>query len=449
MNIFDKKIKMRARLFSSIDNSPLIIFRIIFGILICLESWGAIATGWVSKTLIKPQFTFNFIHLDFLQPLPGNGMYVYYIIMGVVGLGVLLGYRYTLASALFCLLWGGTYLMQKSSYNNHYYLLWILSFLMCFLPANKDLSLDTRLGFTKQKNTMPYWSKFLIIAQLAIVYTYAAVAKLYPDWMDTTVAANLMAGKANYPIIGALLQQKWTHYVITYVGIFFDLLVIPALLFKPTRKIAFFTAIFFHLYNSIVFQIGIFPYLALSFCLFFFPAEKIRQWFYSKNKKFITIKKTPYTPNKWILIALSIWICIQIALPLRHWLFKGDVLYTEEGHRMSWRMMLRSKSARNIFYIQKEEKAPKERVKLSDYLTSKQIRSMGGKPDMIWQFAQHLKKEYAKKDIPIKVFVTNYTRVNNKPKVQLINPNVDLATVKWNYWSHNDWINTDYKKKED
>ncbi len=438
---------MRARLFSSVDNSPLIIFRIIFGILICLESWGAIATGWVSKTLVEPQFTFNFIHLDFLQPLPGYGMYVYYIIMGIVGVGVLLGYRYILSITLFSLLWGGTYLMQKSSYNNHYYLLWILSILMCFLPAHKDISLDTRLGFTTQKNSMPYWCKFLIIAQLAIVYTYAAVAKLYPDWLDTTVSANLMAGKVNYPIIGVLLQQKWTHYVITYVGIFFDLLVIPALLFKPTRKIAFLAAIFFHLYNSIVFQIGIFPYLALSFCLFFFPAEKVRQWFYSKNKKFQKIEKAPYPTNKWILITLSLWICIQIALPLRHWLFEGDVLYTEEGHRMSWRMMLRSKSARNTFYIQKGEKNPKERIKLSDYLSPKQIRSMGGKPDMIWQFSQHLKKEYAKQNMPIKVFVTNYTRVNNKPPVQLIDPNVDLAAVKWNYWGHNDWVNTSYEKK--
>ncbi|WP_010520584.1 HTTM domain-containing protein [Aquimarina agarivorans] len=437
-----------SSLFRTVDNSPLIIFRIIFGVLICLESWGAIATGWVTRTLIEPKFTFNFIHLDFLQPLSGWGMYAYYIAMGIVGLGILLGYRYVLASALFCIMWGATYLMQKSSYNNHYYLLWLLSGIMCFLPANKDLSLDVRLGYTTQKNAMPYWCKFLIIAQLAIVYTYAAVAKLYPDWISTNVAANLMAAKANYPVVGQLLQQKWTHYVITYMGIIFDLLIIPALLFKPTRKIAFVLAIFFHLYNSIVFQIGIFPYLALSFSLFFFPAERIRAWFYPKLKKHITPKIYSTPIHKPILITLAVWLIIQIALPLRHWAIKGDVLYTEEGHRLSWRMMLRSKSGRNTFYIQKETEKRKERVVVSKHLSPKQIRSMGGKPDMIWQFAQHLKKEYAKKNIAIKVFVTNHTSVNRKTAVQLIDPNVDLAAVQWNYWGHNDWINTDFNKKQ-
>jgi hypothetical protein len=30
--------------------------------------------------------------------------------------------------------------------------------------------------------------------------------------------------------------------------------------------------------------------------------------------------------------------------------------------------------------------------------------------------------------------------VNGGPKKQLINPNVDLASVKWNPFKHHDWI---------
>ncbi|MFN2260768.1 MAG: HTTM domain-containing protein, partial [Psychroflexus sp.] len=62
---------MNNFLFKRIDNSALVTFRIIFGLLITLEAWGAIFTGWVRKTLVEPSFTFNFIGLDFLQPLPG------------------------------------------------------------------------------------------------------------------------------------------------------------------------------------------------------------------------------------------------------------------------------------------------------------------------------------------------------------------------------------------
>ena len=64
-------------MFTQIDNSALIIFRVFFGFLIAAESFGAILTGWVRRTLVEPLFTFNFIGFDFLQPLPGNGMYYY------------------------------------------------------------------------------------------------------------------------------------------------------------------------------------------------------------------------------------------------------------------------------------------------------------------------------------------------------------------------------------
>ena len=78
-------------LFTKIDNSSLVLFRIFFGILIALECYGAILTGWIRRTLIEPQFTFNFIGLDWLQPLPGLGMYYYFFAMGTLGVCIALG----------------------------------------------------------------------------------------------------------------------------------------------------------------------------------------------------------------------------------------------------------------------------------------------------------------------------------------------------------------------
>ena len=110
-------------LFQHIDNSALIIFRVFFGLLIALESFGAIITGWVRQTLIEPEFTFSFIGFEWLQPLPGMWMYAYFCIMGIFGIGVMLGYKYRISIIAFTVLWAGVYFMQKSSYNNHYYLL--------------------------------------------------------------------------------------------------------------------------------------------------------------------------------------------------------------------------------------------------------------------------------------------------------------------------------------
>ncbi|WP_147677765.1 HTTM domain-containing protein [Algibacter pacificus] len=427
-------------LFKSIDNSALIVFRIIFGLLCFLESVGAIFTGWVSKTLVEPKFTFSFIGFEWLQPLPGNGMYFYYAIMGAFAFCVMLGYKYRFSIIAFTLMWAATYFMQKSSYNNHYYLLMLLSSIMVFMPANRYASIDANQNANLKKLYMPQWCKWVFVLQLFIVYTYASVAKLYPDWLDTTVIELLMRNKQNYPLVGEILQQKAVHYVLAYGGILFDGLIIPLLLFKPTRKYMFFISVFFHLFNAIVFQIGIFPFLSLAFSLFFFEAKTIRNLFL-KQKPFYYEESVNLPKHKNPLIILfSIYFIIQIGLPLRHYFIEDNVLWTEEAHRLSWRMMLRIKSGSTSFAIENKKTGKRFIVKLNDYLTTKQKRSASTKPDMMWQFAQRLKKEYKANGQDIAVYVHSKVSVNGRPFKQFINPKVDLASVEWQTFKHSNWI---------
>ncbi|MEC8832243.1 MAG: HTTM domain-containing protein, partial [Bacteroidota bacterium] len=285
-------------LFKKIDNAQLVVFRVFYGLLVSAECYGAIATGWVRRTLVEPQFTFSFIGFEWLQPLPGNGMYIYFTVMGTLGLLIAMGYKYRLSALAFAVLWSGVYLMQKTSYNNHYYLLMLLAYIMAFLPASRDASLGAKLNPELRSQSMYNWVRWVIILQLFIVYTYASVAKLYADWLDFSMIEVLMNSKKDYFLIGEFLQQKWVHKIVAVFGICFDLLVVPALLWKPTRKFAFILSIFFHLFNSVVFQIGIFPYLSLAFTVFFFEPQTIRNIFL-KTKK--TIPETevivPKTKN--------------------------------------------------------------------------------------------------------------------------------------------------------
>jgi len=427
-------------LFKRIDNSSLIVFRIIFGLLLFLESVGAIFTGWIRRTLVEPEFTFTFIGFEWLQPLPGYGMYIYYAIMGVLGLMVMLGYKYRLAIISFTIMWTATYLMQKTSYNNHYYLLILLCGLMALLPANQYHSIDAKQNPEISAISMPNWCRWIVIIQLWIVYTFASIAKLYPDWLDHTVAQRLMAARSNYPIVGDLLQQTWTHQIITYMGIGFDMFIIPLLLIKQTRKWAFFASIFFHLFNSIVFQIGIFPYLSLAFALFFFEAETIRNIFLKKKELYVGNDIIVKNYKKALVSLGLVYFIIQIALPLRHHAIKDDVLWTEEGHRMSWRMMLRSKAGYIRFRVVEKESKKAHTIKLEDYVSKKQMRTVTTKPDVIWQFAQRLKKEYAEKGVEIEVYADGKVSVNNRVSKRLVDKKVNLAEAKWNYFGHQDWL---------
>ena len=426
-------------LFKAIDNSPLVVFRMFFGFLVACESFGAILTGWVKRVLIDTQVTFSFIGFEWLKPLPGFGMYFYFIAMGVFGLAIMLGYRYRIAIISYTILWAGVYFMQKTAYNNHYYLLLLISFLMIFLPSNSYASLDVRQNRIKEENTMPYWISLLFIIQVAIVYVFASIAKFYPDWLDGTFTRNLLADSTNVITLKKLFLQKWFYLFIAYMGIIFDLLIVPLLLFKKTRMLALLASLTFHLFNAIFLEIGIFPFFALTFALFFYEPETIRSVFLRRKTSIETDNgHSNYYGKKIVYFLIIPYLIIQLLLPLRHHFIEGDVLWTEEGHRLSWRMMLRERSG--FIYIRiKDLKTGK--LSVYDYrknLTDKQIQNLATKPDFIWQYCQYIKKEFKEKEIAI--FIDCKNSINRKEYKTLIDPKFDMAKAKWDCFRHNEWL---------
>jgi len=148
-----------------------------------------------------------------------------------------------------------------------------------------------------------------------------------------------------------------------------------------------------------------------------------------------------YEPGKSILAYFFIpYFIVQLLLPLRHHLIKGDVLWTEEGHRLSWRMMLRSRTGTTNFKIIDNKTNEVIRYRLSKDLTRTQIKKMRTRPDMIWQTAQMIKKKYAKNGKDVRVYADTQIAINHGDTRRLIDPNVDLARAKWDYFWHNDWI---------
>ncbi|MBD3725301.1 MAG: HTTM domain-containing protein, partial [Flavobacteriaceae bacterium] len=82
----------------------------------------------------------------------------------------------------------------------------------------------------------------------------------------------------------------------------------------------------------------------------------------------------------------------QLLLPLRHYFIKGDVLWTEEGHRLSWRVMLRERTGKlNIKIVDNITK----KESFYDYhkkLTYIQAKQLAVCPDLLWQYCQRIKK---------------------------------------------------------
>jgi vitamin K-dependent gamma-carboxylase len=416
----------------NIDNSGLVIFRVLLGLLIVAESFGAILLGWVEAVFVQSKFTFNFIGFDFLQFLHGEKMYTYFFVMGIFGLLITFGLFYRFAMIAFTFMWTIVYLIQKESYNNHYYFLILICIIMVFLPANGKLSVDAKL-FPKIKQTrIPRWMPYLLLFQLAILYFYASIAKLYPDWLDGTFSKILLNGITQRQFFLDIFNQKWFLLLYAYAGILFDLLIMPALIWKKTRKLAIIASFGFHIFNAYTLKIGIFPFLALSFIVLLYDSIPLK----FLNKKAVTLSEKNFNSKLFVFFFVPFFI-LQIILPLRHHFIKGDVLFTEEGHRLSWRMMLRERIGRiNIKVVDKETGLFQYHNYASE-LTSKQIKLLSHSPDILWQYCQKIKRESKK---PISIFVECEVSINRRPYYKLIDEKTDMATAKFEYFGHNEWV---------
>jgi len=444
-------------LFRKVDNSPLVIFRVIFGLLIVAECWGAIYTGWVQNNFIDPKISFSFIGFEWTNVFLGAKMIYFYAVMGLLGWFVAFGFAYRFSTIIFALLWSLTYFMQKTSYNNHYYLFMLVSWMMTIIPAHQFFSVDSLIFPRIKRLTCRNWVPTIFIIQLLIVYTFAAVSKVYPDWFNGVFLqmkfqeyGDLLTFKYNLTGLGKVVSSLEFAQVFAWGGFFFDLLIIPAMLVTRTRGIAIKCAVFFHLFNSAVFGIGIFPFFALAMMIFFYDPVKIQELIFPKKSymmdrsdedNLLTTRRVMFS---YLLCFYVIW---QVYLPVRHFIIPGNVVWTEEGHRLSWRMMLRNKAGEVEVFVTRPDPKNKgkylkrEKVKLNDYLTYKQISKMAVSPDMMWQFSRFVKYEYAKKGIKdVKVFVDAKVSVNGSEYYQFTNPNYNLAYTTWSYFGHQPWI---------
>ena len=182
-NAIALKEKIQHFLFRTTSIAPLASFRILFGAMLLFSSVRFVAKGWVNTLYIQPKFFFAYQGFEFVKPLQGNGMYVVFAVMILAACCIMLGLFYRIASILFFISFTYVELLDKTNYLNHYYFVSIVSLIIFFLPANKYASLDVKWQITNQVDYIPMWFIFILQLQIGIVYFFAGIAKINPDWL--------------------------------------------------------------------------------------------------------------------------------------------------------------------------------------------------------------------------------------------------------------------------
>lgn len=406
--------------------------------------------GWIQKLYIEPDFFFSYYGFEWVQP-PGEWTYLIFAVCGLSAIFVSLGYKYRLAIITFFLSFTFIELMDKTTYLNHYYFISILSFLMIFLPANAYFSVDASKNSELKAEFVPAWSIDSIKLLLFIVYFYAGLAKLNTDWLFQAMPLQIwLPAKYSIPLLGDLLQQTWMHYTFAWGGALYDLSIPFLLLNKRTRTFAFILVVIFHLLTRILFPIGMFPYIMIVSALIFFDAD-LHNKILSRISSLFKIAKSSFdnssrysfkssVSKKITLGVLVFFFAVQLALPFRYLLYPGELFWTEEGYRFSWRVMLIEKAGYANFKVVDPENQKRFYVDNTKFLTRFQEKQMSTQPDFILEYAHYLEKHYRSKGIENpEIYVESFVALNGRRSTAYIDPEVDLTKINRNL-KHKNWI---------
>ncbi len=421
---------IQAYLFKPVSILPLAIFRIAFGFLLCFSQLRFIAKGWVDDCYINPSFHFTYQYFNWVHPFTSETMYLIVALCAISAFCIGLGLFYRFSTILFFISFTYLELIEKSWYLNHYYFVSLVAFLLIWLPANNKYAIDPLFKKGSRTNMVPRWTVDILKFQLVIVYFFGGIAKLKPDWLLHAQPLKIwLKARTDFPIIGSLFDADITAFLFSWSGTLYDLC-IPFLLWtKRTRPIAYILVILFHILTYMLFNIGMFPWLMMAGSLIFITAS---EWKNLLQKLKININLTPSIPSpiktKALIVPLILlYGVLQITIPLRHYFLSDNVLWSENGIRFAWHVMVMEKNGFTEFKIIDQNTKKKFTVYPSQHLTPIQEKQMSFQPDMIWQFAQYLEKKHntdgSKK---LAIYVNSKVSLNGRPSQTYIDSNINL-----------------------
>ena len=423
-----------------VDAASLGIFRIVLGAMIAWDAVRFWQFGWIDEYFVLPKWHFTYLYFDWVRPWPGPGMYIHFAVLFVLAVLVAVGLYYRAAVVLLFLAYTYVFLLEKSVYMNHYYLIALLCFLLIWMQPQRAFALDRRRR-PDLPSTVPRWNVLLLRFQLFVVYFYGAIAKLNPDWLaGEPMYSEIVRRAPDVPQVATHFPPALLAYTIAYGGILVDATVPVLLCFRRTRRVGFVAAALFHLLNEVFLQIGVFSYLMTGAITIFFdpdwPRQLWRRWRALPAPAPLPSAPAVPAPRRWAGLALlHLYVLAQLLIPLRHWLYPGAVSWTEEGHRFSWQMKLRRKAGVMTITVTDPASGRRWQIDPADDLRDRQLQKLHTFPDIVLEYAHYKRDELRAQGIRDPVITVDWRcSLNGAPPQPLIDPTVNLAAQERSIW---------------
>ncbi|CAL7951877.1 unnamed protein product [Xylocopa violacea] len=255
--------KFAALLHRPTDPACLGVVRALFGLCMVLD---VVEERGLSDVDIKwgDPMECHFPLIHGMKPPPLPWMILVYTIMWAGAFGIMLGWRFKLASACFVIPYWYIFLLDKSYWNNHTYLYGVVATLLWGTEANKYFALDAVKSKGSERNNVPLWNYFILRFQFFALYFLAGLKKSSAEWLSGYAMTNLSRHWVFSPFKLFLTTEQTDFFIVHWSGFIFDLTVGFCMLFDKTRIPAMIFCTAFHLMNSRLFSIGMFPYVCLA-----------------------------------------------------------------------------------------------------------------------------------------------------------------------------------------
>ncbi|MGB7328803.1 MAG: HTTM domain-containing protein [Rubripirellula sp.] len=441
---------IRSAAMQQVDALVLVWLRFAVAVAVYVWADGFLTDETYRAVFIDARVLLKYHGFEWVGLWPGEGMRWHFVVTKIAAVFLAIGFFTRVAAGLLsCSIWY-VLLVDCQIYVNHYYLLAITAGLLMLLPVAGQWSVDRKLRIERPRETCWRWQIWLVRFQLGLPYAFGAIAKLNGDWFRGQPAQLILRNQ------DAGAGRTWADVpgmveMFVYGGFGYDLMVVPMLLWRPTRWVAVLLSIGFHLTNAMTLTIGVFPWFMLATLVVFFPPETLRRrlrLFLGSDSRNPTLDTSqtalPVSQvTRFAIGAAIVYVVIHCLLPIRPALFPGDSNWNERGHRFAWRMMLRNKQALTHYLVVDRNSDDFLFVPSTIVLTGYQSQRADHHPELIRQTAVAISEAAAELGVPEnRVYALALVSLNGRRPKPMVDPNVDLTAVQRGWW-RDEWVDDD------
>lgn len=305
---------------------------------------------------------------------------------------------------------------------------------------------------------VPFWNYFLLKFQFFVLYFIAGLKKLSSEWLyEWQYSMTNLSFHWVFAPFRLIIGSELTNLlVVHWFSAIFDTSIAFFLIYKKSRPIASLFATAFHLMNSRLFDIGMFPWVCLAELPLFFESDWPRalrrklkcsaasvgkmtaeKRMSCVNDSNVTTKRT--LKERFTTLLVLIYCCLQLFLPFSHFITKGYNNWVNGIYGYSFDMMMQQWHP-SLISVKIVDNGNHKQHFIEPLAFTDSYRWVQY-PDMAHQYAscinENLKADYRDNANSVltsanfSIYFDIWCSLNGRFQQRIYNPKVDLVKSDW------------------